>query len=640
MIAALGAPRGFSDRRPHAARRADRWRLARRRRRTCCSSCSPTSPAASGGRRRRRSPPARIPTATPRRSTCWRRIEKFSGVRPDPEAFIEALDPLQPRLYSISSSPKVDPPAHRAVRRRGALRHQRTAPASASPRRSWPSASRPGDQLKVYVQKAHAFRPAGRSLAADHHDRPRHRHRAVPRVPARAHGDQGARPELAVLRPSAQRLRFLLRGRAGRHEGRGRADPAVARLVARRRARNSTCRTACARSAAISGPGSPTARTSMSAATPSAWPGTSKRALVDDRRRPRRAHDRRGGRLRRRPEEEPAAISRTCIDAARRARSPSLAACPAHGAAGAAAGVSRARRQTRGGCRRRRGRGLESRTAVGGRRRRRRLCRSVHATNCWRWRRKPPRGPIVLHAAAWHAEDFSGAAIAVGGFDDDRRSRTLRRRRARSGRSGQRHRQAGVCDFSFGAIVNRSPLVIGISTDGAAPVFGQAIRAKLEALIPRGFAAGPRRRSAGATACSRPACRSPPGAVLAAVRALALPIPTASRRRRFRPADLRQTRAEARWRRRRLRHAGRRRPGRSRLADAARGAGAAVRRRHPDRRSGRARDPRLRAPRGEEDAGRQDRLRPGLHAGRDQRADAHARPSPASAWCGSRTATR
>jgi sulfite reductase (NADPH) flavoprotein alpha-component len=36
-------------------------------------------------------------------------MEKFRGVRPDPEAFVEALDPLQPRLYSISSSPKVDP---------------------------------------------------------------------------------------------------------------------------------------------------------------------------------------------------------------------------------------------------------------------------------------------------------------------------------------------------------------------------------------------------------------------------------------------------------------------------------------------------------------------------------------------------
>src|ERR1041385_2423988 len=37
-------------------------------------------------------------------------IEKFPGIRPDPEAFIEALDPLAPRLYSIASSPKVDPP--------------------------------------------------------------------------------------------------------------------------------------------------------------------------------------------------------------------------------------------------------------------------------------------------------------------------------------------------------------------------------------------------------------------------------------------------------------------------------------------------------------------------------------------------
>src|SRR5207248_1120047 len=34
-------------------------------------------------------------------------LEKFCGVRPDPEAFVEALDALQPRLFSIASSPKV-----------------------------------------------------------------------------------------------------------------------------------------------------------------------------------------------------------------------------------------------------------------------------------------------------------------------------------------------------------------------------------------------------------------------------------------------------------------------------------------------------------------------------------------------------
>ena len=45
----------------------------------------------------------------PRPSTCWRRSRNSRGVRPDPEAFIEALDPLQPRLYSISSSPKAHP---------------------------------------------------------------------------------------------------------------------------------------------------------------------------------------------------------------------------------------------------------------------------------------------------------------------------------------------------------------------------------------------------------------------------------------------------------------------------------------------------------------------------------------------------
>ncbi|HEY8071942.1 MAG TPA: sulfite reductase subunit alpha [Methylocystis sp.] len=36
-------------------------------------------------------------------------LQKFAGVRPHPEAFIEALEPLQPRLYSISSSPKATP---------------------------------------------------------------------------------------------------------------------------------------------------------------------------------------------------------------------------------------------------------------------------------------------------------------------------------------------------------------------------------------------------------------------------------------------------------------------------------------------------------------------------------------------------
>ncbi|UCF55468.1 MAG: sulfite reductase subunit alpha, partial [Bradyrhizobium sp.] len=36
-------------------------------------------------------------------------LQKFSGIRPHPEAFVEALEPLQPRLYSISSSHNAAP---------------------------------------------------------------------------------------------------------------------------------------------------------------------------------------------------------------------------------------------------------------------------------------------------------------------------------------------------------------------------------------------------------------------------------------------------------------------------------------------------------------------------------------------------
>src|SRR5690606_33855219 len=44
-------------------------------------------------------------------------------------------------------------------------------------------------------------------------------------------------------------------------------------------------------------------------------------------------------------------------------------------------------------------------------------------------------------------------------------------------------------DFAFGALVNRSPLIVAISTEGAAPVLGQAIRAKIQALLPIGLKA-------------------------------------------------------------------------------------------------------------------------------------------------------
>src|SRR2546421_3220194 len=95
---------------------------------------------------------------------------------------------------------------------------------------------------------------------------------------------------------------------------------------------------------------------------------------------------------------------------------------------------------------------------------------------------------ITLHPRAAEAADFSGAALAIGAFEDDVEAAAFAAMARATGVPVNVIDKPAFCDFSFGAIVNRSPLVIGISTDGAAPVFGQAIRAKLEALIPRGFA--------------------------------------------------------------------------------------------------------------------------------------------------------
>jgi uroporphyrin-III C-methyltransferase / precorrin-2 dehydrogenase / sirohydrochlorin ferrochelatase len=99
----------------------------------------------------------------------------------------------------------------------------------------------------------------------------------------------------------------------------------------------------------------------------------------------------------------------------------------------------------------------------------------------------PPCGTIAVHRRDWEPGDFGDAAIAVGACpDDDAAARFAAVARA-AGVPVNVVDKPKFCDFSFGAIVNRSPLVIGISTDGAAPVFGQAIRARLEAMIPRGF---------------------------------------------------------------------------------------------------------------------------------------------------------
>jgi sulfite reductase (NADPH) flavoprotein alpha-component len=83
-------------------------------------------------------------------------LQKFSGIRPHPEAFVDALEPLQPRLYSISSSPKAAPgrlsltvDAVRYIV--GKRRRIGVASTFLSER------ANAGTKIKAYVQAAHNF---------------------------------------------------------------------------------------------------------------------------------------------------------------------------------------------------------------------------------------------------------------------------------------------------------------------------------------------------------------------------------------------------------------------------------------------------------------------------------------------------
>ncbi len=83
-------------------------------------------------------------------------VEKFAKLRPDPEAFVEALEPLQPRLFSIASSYKAGPGrvsltidhVRYAIGGRERLGVASTFAGAAL---------RPGDKITAYIQRAHDF---------------------------------------------------------------------------------------------------------------------------------------------------------------------------------------------------------------------------------------------------------------------------------------------------------------------------------------------------------------------------------------------------------------------------------------------------------------------------------------------------
>jgi uroporphyrin-III C-methyltransferase / precorrin-2 dehydrogenase / sirohydrochlorin ferrochelatase len=98
-------------------------------------------------------------------------------------------------------------------------------------------------------------------------------------------------------------------------------------------------------------------------------------------------------------------------------------------------------------------------------------------------------GDFVHHPRPWSLDVFGHAAIALADAETDAEAQAFCCAARSAGVPVNVIDKPAFCQFQFGAIVNRSPVVIGISTDGAAPILGQAIRRRIETLLPTSLAA-------------------------------------------------------------------------------------------------------------------------------------------------------
>ncbi|TCU07825.1 siroheme synthase CysG [Rhizobium sullae] len=96
-----------------------------------------------------------------------------------------------------------------------------------------------------------------------------------------------------------------------------------------------------------------------------------------------------------------------------------------------------------------------------------------------------PVARLTHHPRYWQTEALTSATIAIADCDDEVEARRFFEAARKMGVPVNVIDKPDFCQFQFGSIVNRSPVVVAISTDGAAPILAQTIRRKIETLLPR-----------------------------------------------------------------------------------------------------------------------------------------------------------
>lgn len=94
------------------------------------------------------------------------------------------------------------------------------------------------------------------------------------------------------------------------------------------------------------------------------------------------------------------------------------------------------------------------------------------------------RDSFTIHNRPWSQDSFLHKQIAIGDCDSQGEAKAFYCVAKAAGVPVNVIDKPEFCEFQFGSIVNRSPAIVSISTSGAAPILGQAIRRRIETLLP------------------------------------------------------------------------------------------------------------------------------------------------------------
>jgi uroporphyrin-III C-methyltransferase/precorrin-2 dehydrogenase/sirohydrochlorin ferrochelatase len=96
-------------------------------------------------------------------------------------------------------------------------------------------------------------------------------------------------------------------------------------------------------------------------------------------------------------------------------------------------------------------------------------------------------GAIHWVPAVFEPRHLDGATLAIAATDDDEANRAVSAEAQSRNIPVNVVDQPALCTFVFPSIIDRSPIVIAVSSGGTAPVLSRMLRARLETLIPSAY---------------------------------------------------------------------------------------------------------------------------------------------------------